>query len=315
MRTGWPTDPTGAGDPDALIIGDLNSYAMEDPIAALRGFGGYTDLVKRVTRARTAYSYVFDGQFGYLDHALANRSLLPQVTGATTWHINADEPDILDYDTSFKPPAQDALYEPNAYRSSDHDPVLVGLNLNVAPDCGGAYPSVDNLWPVNHKFVAVEILGITDADGDTLTVTIESIFQDEPVNGTGDGSTAPDAYGYMMHVALLRAERDGGGNGRVYHVTFRATDPLGYACTGTVQVSVPLNQGKKGAAVDDGPLFELDAGAVGSHGFAFSGGRCEDTSGRAAYHMAEGELGASLQGRLPLVNAIHPPTLKIRKLS
>ena len=50
-----------------------------------------------------AYSYVFDGQAGYLDHALANPSLLAQVTGVADWHINADEPDVLDYDTSFKP--------------------------------------------------------------------------------------------------------------------------------------------------------------------------------------------------------------------
>ena len=82
----------------------------------------------------SAYSFVFSGQFGYLDHALASSSLLPQVPGVTEWHINADEPDILDYDTSFKPPAQDALYEPNAFRSSDHDPVIVGLALRATVD-------------------------------------------------------------------------------------------------------------------------------------------------------------------------------------
>ena len=60
--------------------------------------------------------------------------MLGQVAGAADWHLNSDEPDVLDYDTSFKPPAQDALYEPNGYRSSDHDPVVVGLNLvNAAP--------------------------------------------------------------------------------------------------------------------------------------------------------------------------------------
>jgi hypothetical protein len=65
------------------------------------------------------------------------------VTGATEWHINADEPDLLDYDTSFKPAAQDAIYEPNAYRSSDHDPVLVGLNL-LHYDFTGFFQPVDN---------------------------------------------------------------------------------------------------------------------------------------------------------------------------
>jgi 5'-nucleotidase len=100
---------------------------MEDPIAVLKD-AGYTNLVSEF-QGELAYSYVFDGQVGYLDHALSNGNLAAQVTGATVWHINADEPDILDYDTSFKQDAQDALYESNAFRSSDHDPVIVGLAL------------------------------------------------------------------------------------------------------------------------------------------------------------------------------------------
>lgn len=124
------SDPTGSGDPDNLIIGDLNSYDHEDPIRALED-AGYTDMVKAFG-GEFAYSYVFDGQVGYLDHGLASESLAAQVVGAADWHINADEPDILDYDTSFKGPNEDALYEPNAFRASDHDPVLVGLELNPA---------------------------------------------------------------------------------------------------------------------------------------------------------------------------------------
>jgi Ca2+-binding RTX toxin-like protein len=72
---------------------------------------------------------------GYLDYALANADLLDEVTGVTAWHINADEPDLIDYDTTFKQDAQDAIYAPDGYRSSDHDPVLVGLNL--VPQCDG----------------------------------------------------------------------------------------------------------------------------------------------------------------------------------
>lgn len=134
------TDPTGSGDPDFLIIGDLNSYAMEDTIDAIKAgpddiqgtSDDYTNLISQY-QGIYAYSYTFDGQAGYLDHALASASLFAQVTGATEWHINSDEPDVLDYDTTFKPPAQDALFEPNAYRTSDHDPVIVGLNLNPTP--------------------------------------------------------------------------------------------------------------------------------------------------------------------------------------
>jgi predicted extracellular nuclease len=134
------TDPTGSGDPDFLIVGDLNSYAKEDTLDEIHqgaddvaGTGDdWTNLIERFI-GTYAYSYVFDGMAGYLDDALANASLNRQVTGAAEWHINADEPDVLDYDTSFKPGAQDALYEPNQYRTSDHDPVLVGLDLDSAP--------------------------------------------------------------------------------------------------------------------------------------------------------------------------------------
>jgi len=121
------TDPTDSGDPDFLIIGDLNSYDREDPIDTLVA-GGYTDLVKQFG-GEFAYGYVFDGQAGYLDHALSTRTLTRQVTRAVEWHVNADEPDILDYDMSFKAAAEEALYEPNQFRSSDHDAVLVGLDL------------------------------------------------------------------------------------------------------------------------------------------------------------------------------------------
>jgi hypothetical protein len=125
------TDPTDSGDADVLIIGDLNSYDKEDPISLLKS-RNYTDVILR-DLGELAYTYVFSGQWGYLDYVMPNGSAAPQVTDTTIWHINADEPDILDYDTSFKKDAQDALWEPNAFRSSDHDPVIVGLNLTVTP--------------------------------------------------------------------------------------------------------------------------------------------------------------------------------------
>ncbi len=134
------TDPTASGDSDFLIIGDLNSYDKEDPIDVIKAGSDdlpgtaddYTDLVFQF-QGEAAYSYVFDGQVGYLDHALSNASLVDEITGVTVWHINADEPDLIDYDTSFKKPAQDAIYAPDAYRSSDHDPVIVGLDLEISP--------------------------------------------------------------------------------------------------------------------------------------------------------------------------------------
>ena len=122
------SDPTGMGDPDFLIVGDLNSYAREDPITTLEG-AGYTNL-EISFEGPNGYSYVFSSQAGSLDHSMASATLFPQVTGATTWHINADEPTVLDYNTEFKSPGQIvSLYNADAYRTSDHDPLLIGLNL------------------------------------------------------------------------------------------------------------------------------------------------------------------------------------------
>jgi hypothetical protein len=249
------TDPTGSGDSDFMVIGDLNAYDKEDPIDVLID-AGYTDLAAEFG-GEYAYSYVFNGQLGYLDYALANESMMSFVSGATIWHTNADEPDILDYDTRFKKPPQQALWEPNEFRASDHDPVIVGLSFNQPPVCSGAVPSFDTLWSPNHKMVAIQVLGVTDPDDDAFTITIDSIFQDEPVNGNGDGDTAPDGEGVGTEMAYVRAERDGAGNGRVYHISFSVTDEAGNSCSSTVQVGVPLSNSKRGDdAVDDGPLYD-----------------------------------------------------------
>lgn len=122
------TDPTGSGDGDSIIIGDLNSYRNETPIAALED-DGFTDL-HRLHEGDDAYSYVFEGASGYLDHALSNASLTEQVADTATWHINTDEPPVLDYTTTFKSANHVVtLYAPDAFRSSDHDPLLIGLDL------------------------------------------------------------------------------------------------------------------------------------------------------------------------------------------
>jgi predicted extracellular nuclease len=124
------SDPTDSDDPDFMVIGDLNSYAREDPIVAFED-GGYVDLIREFIGSES-YTYIFDGWSGNLDHMLGTESVVPQVTDVTEWHINTDEPSVIDYNTEFK--TQD-LYQPDAFRSSDHDPVIVGLDLT-----GGAYP-------------------------------------------------------------------------------------------------------------------------------------------------------------------------------
>ncbi|SDL43506.1 ExeM/NucH family extracellular endonuclease [Tessaracoccus oleiagri] len=149
-----------------LIVGDLNSYDHEDPIKVFEA-AGYTDLTKLYEGER-AYSYVFDGQLGYLDYALANEALLDNVTGTETWHINADELPLIDYTMKFKAPAEDALYAPDEFRSSDHDPVLVGVDFDE--------PQADlvlNEVKPTGRLAFVELLnaGDGDADLDGLTLT------------------------------------------------------------------------------------------------------------------------------------------------
>jgi len=110
-----------------LILGDLNAYQQEDPIDALRA-SGLVDLVsakRSASRdATTHYSFLYRGQSGSLDHAFATKALAKDVTGVATWHINADEPRFLDYNEEYNPRS---LFKPDPFRSSDHDPVLIGI--------------------------------------------------------------------------------------------------------------------------------------------------------------------------------------------
>lgn len=128
--------------------------------------------------------------------------------------------------------------------------------VNQPPDCSDAIPSADTLWPPNHEFAPIEVLGVTDPEGDPISITIGSIFQDEPVDTEGDGSFAPDGQGVGSPIAEVRAERVGSGNGRFYHIGFTANDGNGGTCSGVVLVGVPKSQGNNGAPVDDGPLYD-----------------------------------------------------------
>jgi hypothetical protein len=121
---------------------------------------------------------------------------------------------------------------------------------NSPPDCSRAAASPSFLWPANGKMTPVSVIRVTDPDGDPLAIAITRITQDEPRTGKG-----PDATGIRTSTARVRAYRAGNGDGRVYHLTFRAIDPQGASCTGTVTVCVPHDQwrstcGDGGSLVD-----------------------------------------------------------------
>jgi predicted extracellular nuclease/methionine-rich copper-binding protein CopC len=230
-------DPTRSGDRDVLVIGDLNSYRNEDPIRALEA-AGYTDLVERFGGPK-AYGYLFDGQLGYLDHALANDSLRSQVTGATEWHINADEVQLLDYNDTVRTAGESAferessalpLYAADPYRSSDHDPVVVGLDLDQT---GPVLVSADPAAGTELTDRRAELVLVFDeplAAGATATLTGPSGA--ERVTAAVDGST--------LVVDPARKLR---GRPGTYVLTVEVRDERGNASTTTTRFVVRPGKG------------------------------------------------------------------------
>jgi uncharacterized protein len=219
-------DPTGQDAVGNLIVGDLNSYAQEDPIVALQE-AGYIDLLDVFApEGVMPYTYTFSGTQGYLDYALADEELFPTVTGAAAWNINADEVPAIDYLLSGNGRFRTAdvaerFYDDSAFRSSDHDPVLVGLDLagegeNWPPTVEDLELTTDQDTPVSGQLV------IDDPDGDPLTVTYGT-----PSSGTVTGDDT-GAFTYSP------------ASGFVGTATFQVTvsDERGGTDTATVTIRV-----------------------------------------------------------------------------
>lgn len=222
------SNPTKSRSNYRLILGDLNAYAMEDPITALKS-AEYVDLINSFGGSK-AYSYVFNGQRGYLDHALANAALKPFVTGAADWHINADEPDLLNYDTSFKKPAQQALFEANEFRSSDHDPVVIGLSL--ADSTADTTPPVLKARSWNRKIKA--------RGGRFRTITVKARAKDAvdgriPAKVVKVEANKPSCTVSMRSTKKARIKAKAGC---VYSFTFRAKDKSGNVAEKTMTITV-----------------------------------------------------------------------------
>jgi hypothetical protein len=127
--------------------------------------------------------------------------------------------------------------------------------LNDPPVCTTASADELQLWPPNHKLSNVDVIGVTDPDGDAVTVTPTSVKQDEVVKAN-NGDKSPDAVINPDSSVSVRVERDAQGDGRVYHVGFKAEDGKGGECTGEVLTCVPHDQGQGNDCVDGGPLYD-----------------------------------------------------------
>ncbi len=218
LRDWLATNPTGTTDPDFLLFGDFNAYHKEDPLTTLEA-AGYSNLLPI-----TSYSYVFSGQWGSLDHAFGNSSMVAQVNAAEKWHINSDEPSVLDYNTEFKTAGQvTSLYAADAFRSSDHDPVVIGLNLTPSPS-----PSV-NLTGASTANTGISYsLGITAAPASGSSLTGLTV-------NWGDGSALES-----LAVSATSASHTFSSTGN-FTISVNATDAntLTANATKTVAVSLP----------------------------------------------------------------------------
>ena len=239
LATWLAGDPTGTGEDDVLILGDLNSYAKEDPIIALEE-AGYTNLVEEYL-GDDAYSYVFDGQWGYLDHALGSPSVMSQVTGVAEYHINSDEPTVLDYNTDFKTPnLQASLYAPNEFRVSDHDPVIVGLSPTA---------------PLEAAFADTRV-GCGDGNA-SLTVTHPSRFPGDTHSVSvawGDGSADTTVATASSPLTVGHTY----GAGGVYTATVTVTDVHGHTYSTTTDITVEYTS--------SGILAPLRSGTTAKYG-------------------------------------------------
>jgi predicted extracellular nuclease len=229
------TGPTGAGDPDYLLLGDFNAYAREDPIRALEDTG-LINLVPAFGGLDT-YSYAFGAQWGSLDHALVSPSLRGQIAGASALHINADEPTVLDYNTNFKTAnLQSTLYAADPFRAADHDPLLVDIALrNDAPfvSIGGPYTVYEG------QTVELHANGY-DPDGTAVTF-------DWDLDNDGSFETPGQNVTYWAD--------NGVGT---FTVRVRVTDATAVAAVASTTVTVLFNWAGFFAPVDNAPIWNLE---------------------------------------------------------
>ena len=142
-----------------------------------------------------------------------------------------------------------------------------GWPVNLPPDVSQAVASQPRLWPPDGNLAPVTVHGVIDPDGDPVTIQIVGVTQDEPLEGPGYGNRCPDASFLGPHAALRR-ERGGSGDGRVYEITFTATDGHGGGQTGTVSVCVPRDQSPNSSCADTGQLFDSSGQCAVSKGFS-----------------------------------------------
>ncbi len=201
-----PQVVAAAGDDDVLLIGDFNAHGMEDPILFLgseeRQVRFENQLERFVRPNGIPHSYVFGAESGYLDQALASASLSQQVAGAVLWNINADEPEVLDYNLDGRNAAAQALYNALPYRASDHDPVVISLNLPASymDVTGGVQVQRSGLVQGRFSSIGTATAWLTNTSGADLAAPVHYVLQGLPAN-----VTLANATGYINGMPYITA--------------------------------------------------------------------------------------------------------------
>ena len=225
------TNSFGVADTQNIIVmGDLNSYAQEDPIDALKA-GGFFNLIQDY-HGLTAYGYIFSAVSGYLDYVMVNGALKPYVTGVEDWHINSSEPDGRDYNDNISSSGSDFInqaefYQVNQFRTSDHDPVLMGF---TTPGTSGVLTASTTVAEGGSISVTV-----TDPDWSrsTISVTITTPAGDSEIMNLAVTGTPGVYTGSILTVADAGAAVVGNGtletnavSGTPDSATVTYTDPF-----------------------------------------------------------------------------------------
>ena len=161
LKSWLDTNPTGATSSNLVLVGDFNAYGKEQPITTLEGYG--------FIKVSQGDSYSFDGLWGSLDHIFVSAGLQARVGKVVKWAINAQEPVALDYNTEFNKPA--SYYAATPYRSSDHNPIVLGLLLGNQPPAILGVPATPRTVVAGEAF-GLDGLTVSDPEGGTLTLSI-----------------------------------------------------------------------------------------------------------------------------------------------
>ncbi len=211
-----------ASDPGAniVVLGDLNDFEFSGALAALKG-DALNNLTETLPESER-YTFLFEGNSEALDHILVSDTLFDGPREYAVVHVNAEFAD----------------------QASDHDPAVAFLCVDRTPPSLSVQASPSTLWPPNHKYVtATAAVGVSDNADPNPLVTLVTVTSNEPDNGLGDGDHPDDIVILDDHTFRLRAERSGKGIGRVYTITYQATDACGNTTTASTTVRVPHGQG------------------------------------------------------------------------